>query len=404
VSSGTRARLTAVALALFATLCGSAAASPPKLSSDSAIVVDARTDGPLLQQRADRRRPIASTTKLMTALVVLENTRDSQVFTAPAYHAMPGESEIGLREGERMTVHDLLRALLLPSANDAAETLAVGVAGSVPAFVRKMNARARQLGLSETHYSTPVGLDDRRNYSSARDLAKLATIDMRNPRFSSVVDLPRASLRSGAHPRTVQNRNLLVGRYPFVNGVKTGHTRDAGYVLVGSASGRGAHVISVVLGEPSEDARDTDSIALLHYGLDRFRRVPVLVAGRPLRRAKVRWRGDERATLTADRTVALTVRRGTQLQVRVKAPRRLKGPLPAHRAVGTAEVIADGKVVRTAPVVTARPVPGAGFIRKLTSALGGALVTIAVLLLLIGCTLVALRARAVHRQRTRSGR
>ena len=151
-----------------------------------------------------------------------------------------------------MSVHDLLRALLLPSANDAAWDLAYNVGdGSVSRFVRLMNREAKRLGLRHTHYSNPIGLDDAHNYSTAADLAKLASIDMRIPAFAKIVDLTHATLKSGSHVRTVVNRNDLVARYHYVDGVKTGHTEQARYVLVGAAHRSGASIVSVVLGEPS---------------------------------------------------------------------------------------------------------------------------------------------------------
>ena len=392
-----------LAVACFAATSATAVAAddPPHLSSKSAIVVDAASGAVLFVQRPDAHRPIASTTKLMTALITLGRTRPSEVFSAPEYDPEPGESVIGLRKGERMSVHDLLRALLLPSANDAAETLAVGIGGSVRKFVRDMNVKARALGLSETHYSTPIGLDDPHNYSTARDLAHLASLLMRQRSFARIVDLPRALLRTGAYPRLVQNRNDLVGRYKFVDGVKTGHTADAGDVLVAAATAHGAHVISVVLGEPSEDQRDGDSLALLRYGLAQYHRVAAVVPGRTLKSVKVHWRA-ERAKLTAARPVSLTLRRGTPLSVRVRAPERLDGPLPARRRVGFVQVLVGGRLVRTVPLVTADAVPGAGFLRRLSAALGGVLVTIAVLLVVVVGTLVALRARALRLQRARS--
>jgi D-alanyl-D-alanine carboxypeptidase (penicillin-binding protein 5/6) len=388
---------------LLLILCAPATAAPPRLSAKSAIVVDARTGTVLFQQQADKRRAIASTTKLMTALLALEHTRQSEVFPAPAYHASPGESVIGLRKGERMSVHDLLRAMLLPSANDAAHALAVHVGKTEPRFVRMMNAEARKLDLTDTHYSTPIGLDDPGNYSTARDLASLARLDMRHKAFAKIVDLPRAGLLTGARQRLVTNRNDLVARYPFVDGVKTGHTLDAGYVLVGSAHGHGAHVISVVLGDPSEATRDADTLALLRYGIDQYRRVRPVVAGKTVASAKVRWR-DQEAALTPASGVALTLRRGTPLSVKVNAPSRLEGPLPARKKVGNVSVMVDGKVVRTVPLVTAAEVPGAGFLRKVSVSLGPALITVALLLILMAGTLVALRAHAMRLQRARSAR
>src|SRR5207248_827760 len=228
--------------------------------------------------------------------LAFQRARPEQVFTSPGYHGSTAESIIGLRKGERMTVHDLLRALLLESANDAAYTIAVNVADSESAFVDEMNLQAGSLGLNETHYENPIGLDDRQNYSSARDLAKLASHLMSDSRFASIVDLPSTALTSGSHERIVDNRNLLVGRYPFVDGVKTGHTSQAGFCLVGAGRAKGARVVSVVLHDPSEDARDSDTLALLKWGLAQYRRVHPVAARAVFARPKIKYRGSDRVS------------------------------------------------------------------------------------------------------------
>ncbi len=147
-----------------------------------------------------------------------------------------------------MSVRDLLTAMMLPSANDAAYALAEGVAGSVPAFVDRMNEEAARLGLDDTSYTTPIGLDDPGNGSSARDLATLAGELMKDKRFREIVSQTQATLETGAMPRTVTTRNTLMFSDPTVNGIKTGHTLGAGYVLVASAERGGIPLISVVLG------------------------------------------------------------------------------------------------------------------------------------------------------------
>jgi D-alanyl-D-alanine carboxypeptidase (penicillin-binding protein 5/6) len=298
-----------------------------------------------------------------------------------------------------MTVRDLVRAAMLPSANDAANALAVNVGGTRAAFVRMMNTRARALGLRETHFSTPVGLDDPGNYSSAHDLARLTTLLLRDRSFARTVDMPSARLRSGARPRVVANRNLLVQRHPFVDGVKTGHTARAGYVLVGSASRRGAQVVSVVLGTPSEAARDADSLALLRWGVAQFRRAKVVREGKRYARAGVRWREGDKVDLVASRDVTLTVRRGRKLTRRVDAPEEIEGPLPAGSRVGKVDVIQDGRVVRSVPLVTASPVEGAGIVRKAASSLGGPLPAIAFVGLVGATALLGLRIRATRGMR-----
>jgi D-alanyl-D-alanine carboxypeptidase (penicillin-binding protein 5/6) len=375
-----RSSCCAAALAALAAVLPSGAESAeraPPVRGDAALLVDAGTGETLLARRADRRHAIASTTKLMTALLALERARPNDVFTAPAYDAGPLESQIRLRKGERMKVADLLRALLLESANDAAVTIAENVSGSRSAFVADMNARAAELGLRGTSYENPIGFDGPDNHSTARDLASLARRLLRNRRFAAIVDMPVAKLRSGARRRVISNRNRLVRTHQFVDGVKTGHTREAGYVLVGSASRAGARVVSVVLGEPSESARDADTLALLRWGLDQFRKVRAVVAGRTLARAEVEHFDDRRVGLEAERGVTLTLRRGERAHMSVDAPEELEGPLPAGRPVGTVDIVYRGRVVRTVPLVTGESVPEAGTLRKLGGALGWAVAAVA---------------------------
>jgi serine-type D-Ala-D-Ala carboxypeptidase (penicillin-binding protein 5/6) len=391
-------RRTATALLALAVLAAPAQAraaekAPAVPNAKAAIVIDGRNGEVLFAKRPGARREIASTTKLMTALLTLERTRPRQVFRAADYHPAPVESQIGLRPGERMRVADLFTALMLESANDAAETLAEGIAGSRAAFVAAMNKRARELGLDGTSYANPIGLDDPLNYSTARDLAELTLDLMQLPRFARVVDTPVAQLRSGARPRTVENRNDLIGAYPFVNGVKTGHTTQAGYLLIGSArSGIGGRVISVVMGEPSEEGRDVDTLKLLRWGLSRFHRERVLDRHRPLARTDVEY-FDERTALVPQRGLVLTLRDGEPVSHRVDAPDQLSGPLSAGERVGSVIVSVDGERVRREPLVTATPVPAAGTVRVLTSVLGVPLTVLAVLAILIAAALVILRLR-----------
>ena len=361
--------------------------------AQAAILIDARDGGILFKRNPDERRAIASTTKLMTALLTLERAKPGDVYRAPAYNALPVESKIDLSAGERMRVDDLLEALLLESANDAAVTLAEGVSGSRPAFVRDMNTRAGEIGLTGTSYANPIGLDDPGNYSTARDLAALARRLMRNRRFASIVDMPVANLESGARPRVVANRNGLIGQHDFVDGVKTGHTGSAGYVLVGAARGRlGARVISVVLGEPSEAARDTESLALLRYGLDQFRRVQPLEQSKPVATAAVKY-FDERASLVPESGALVVTRRGQRVRTSVDAPEELEGALPAGRAVGRITVLRGDQVVRRVRLVTAAEVPGAGPLRVVVGTLGIALVPLlgAVALLVVALVVVVRR-------------
>lgn len=343
-------------LALLALAAPAGTAAPP-IDADSAIVVNAESGEQLHAVDPDSRHSIASATKLMTALLTLERAEMDETFSAADYAAAPIESKINLRPGERMRVRDLLIALMLESANDAAATLAEGIAGSRARFVRLMNRRARQLGLSGTSYANPIGFDDPSNYSTARDLATLARRLMRDRRFAAIVDLPRAVLVSGARRRVIANRNRLVGRHPFVDGVKTGHTQRAGYVLVGAAHGNGAKVISVVLRAPSESARDADTLALLRWAVRQYHRVRALTARRPLKRVFVEGHEGMRVPLVVRRTVNYTLRRGERLRRRVVAPPVLEGPLRRGARAGVVEVLYLDRIVARVPLVTARTVP-----------------------------------------------
>ena len=387
-----RSTVAVAAVLAAAAAPASAAESPPRVpGAQAAIVVDARDGTVMFAKRPDSERAIASTTKLMTALLALERARPRDVFSAPVYNASPAESRINLRAGERMTVHDLLEALLLESANDAAVTLAEGISGSREAFVDDMNDRAAELGLEHTSYANPIGLDEAGNYSSARDLARLTRVLLTRPRFARIVDMPEAQLESGSHPRVIDNRNDLVASYPWVSGVKTGYTLDAGNVLVGAANGPGGvRVISVVLGEPSEAARDQDTLTLLRWGLARFHRVRVLDQRRMLAQADVKYR-DNTARLVPRRGAVLTIRDGERIRRRVNAPDEVEGPLEAGVRVGTVTVLLDGRPVRRVALVTAEEVPGAGTFRVLLSWLGVPLTLILVLAILVAAVLAILK-------------
>ena len=178
-----------------------------------------------------------------------------------------------------MSVRDLMRGLLVESANDAAVTLAEGVSGSKRAFVRAMNRRAQQLKLTNTHYANPIGLDESGNYSTARDLVRLAVVLRTNRFFRTTTDRPSVRLTTGNRPRTFANRNTLVRSTDWVNGVKSGHTSQAGYVLVGSGRQNHIQLVSAVLGTPSVSARDAATLALLRSGFPRFQEITALRRG-----------------------------------------------------------------------------------------------------------------------------
>jgi D-alanyl-D-alanine carboxypeptidase (penicillin-binding protein 5/6) len=374
-----------------------AAAPPPGLAElpARALVLIARGSGKVLfAEHANVELPIASTTKLMTALVTVEREQAGRTLVEQPYTAGVGESLADVPAGGRLPLADMLRAMLLPSGNNVAYSLAVDVGGSVARFVSMMNALGALLNLGRTHFTTPIGLDTPGdNYSTATDLARLARVVLRDPLIAKIVDQTSARLADGV---VVDNRNDLVGAYRWIVGVKTGSTQDAGQCLVAAASLNGVHLISVVLGAPSEAARDADTLALLRYGLSLFRSVPVAVAGRVYASIPVTGRSRP-ARLIARRSLRVVLARSVRLHVSLNVvPARLVGPLRAGTVEGAIRVHENGRVVQSVALVTAAAVPAPRPVVQQGAlgwiAAGGAGLTIIVL----GCSLPLMRRRAMR--------
>ena len=244
---------------------------PPHITAKAAVIVDMDTGTILYSRNADKQLEMASTTKIMTAILILESLPLDQEVKVPAAAAGMTGSVLGLHRGETFTVEQLLYAMLVPSANDAAVTLAVAQAGSVKAFVAEMNARAEEMGLTNTHFVNNCGLHADGHYSSAKDLAKLASYAMHNPVFRRIVSTREYTLphAGGIAPLVIKTSNELLRDFDWVNGIKTGSTPWAGYCLVSSATKDGLTLISVVLGAKDQDTREAESKALLTYGFER---------------------------------------------------------------------------------------------------------------------------------------
>ncbi|MEZ5156502.1 MAG: D-alanyl-D-alanine carboxypeptidase family protein [Solirubrobacterales bacterium] len=373
-------------LAVAAVLPATAAAAtpesrPPRLDAATWLLVDLKDQAELAAHGASRRRAIASTTKLMTAYIAMSELKMSDELVVPRYDAAPAESVAGLTPGERLTVHDLIVAMMLPSANDAAVTVAEGVAGSQRAFVREMNSTATDLDLGDTHYSNPIGLDEKGNHSTAADLTVLAQDLLADKRFRRIVAMPTARLESGSQTRTVENTNTLLGTDPSVDGVKTGHTLDAGYVLVASAKRRGVPLLAAVLGASSEAARDAETERLLDYGFSLYDRE------RPVRRdggeasVSVRYE-DEPLELVAKRGVGVEVREDQRVRVDAEGPEQIEGPVAAGERLGQATVTVDGRFIDRVPLVAARAVAAPSIIDRAGGPLVVALIAGAAIVIL----------------------
>ena len=348
--------LPAVAIATLA-LCGPVHASAPPVQAQ-AYVVQSSVDGRTLAARsADTQRPMASITKLMTVLVALEGLPLDRVVTVPAVAARVGESSLDLDAGERLPVRDLVIGALVPSANDAATALAVAAGGSVPRFVAMMNRKARELGLSGTHYRNPHGLDEPGHVSTARDVATLLRVAMRNPVIRRYAGMASARLSDG---RTVDSTDNLISEVPGIVAGKTGHTSNAGWSQVAYARVGRVGITAAVLGEPSEASRDADLAALLRFGLASYRPSRVVDPGRTYASVPVGW-GLEPVRLVAPRALVRPAPIDRPLVERMVVPAVAALPVRDGQRLGTLLVRDGDRVVARSPLVAAaaRSEPGA---------------------------------------------
>jgi D-alanyl-D-alanine carboxypeptidase (penicillin-binding protein 5/6) len=253
---------------------------PPAIRARLAVLEDMSTGQVLYGKHAADRHPIASLTKIMTAVLVLGRTHPHDRVTVSRTAALTPPSDIGLKEGEQLTVHDLLEGLMLSSANDAAVALAEHVAGSARAFVATMNRRAAALGLRRTHFASPNGLDDH-GYSTARDLATLTAAAFGVPGFRRLVATKVADVEGppDKEARHLQNRNVLLWLYRGATGVKTGFTLGAGWCLVATAVRHGRRLVAVVLGDSSQSGSFSDAATLLNYGFAEFQESDLAAPG-----------------------------------------------------------------------------------------------------------------------------
>jgi serine-type D-Ala-D-Ala carboxypeptidase (penicillin-binding protein 5/6) len=337
----------------------SAETTPPPVKAKAVVVAD--SDGTVLYSlNADQRRAIASITKIMTAILTLEHTRPDREVRVTGSAPGVGESTFNLQLGERLRVRQLLTAALVQSANDAAWALAAYVGhGSVKRFVHLMNERADALGLTNTHYARPDGLDAKGGYSTALDTLTIAREAMKQPLFRKIVRT-KAGVVAG---RRLYVWNDLLRTYPGAIGVKTGHTDKAGWSEVAAAKQDGKVLYTVVLGSPSRTRRNKDLAALLDWGFAHYARLRIIDPAREYATARVPY-SNERVPLFAERGAAAVVRLGQPLVEKVSAPSEIHPPVGFGEAVGEVRVYDGKRLVARRPLIAAQSVPEPGLTTK----------------------------------------
>ena len=293
--------------------------------------MDADTGELLWSRHPDNPGLIASTTKIMTGWLACQAGEPERTVTIPAQAVGVEGSSLYLKEGESLTRRELLLGTMLQSGNDAALALALDIAGSEAAFVERMNAAARELGLQNTHFANPHGLDSEGNYGSARDLALLTAAALENPAFRQAVSTRSATV---AGDRVLTNHNKLLWRCPGCIGVKTGYTRAAGRLLVSAAERMGRTLICVTVNDPADWQ---DHMALLDWGFGQYRSEAVAQTGQPLMTAP----GGE--ILYAREDLSLGLRPGEE-------PRLIYVPGLSYTDPGLVRVLLNGKQIAGIPV------------------------------------------------------
>lgn len=356
-------RRTAALLAAFLALwlgtrmldARAAAQEAPNIRTNAkgAALIEAETGRVLFEQEGHLRLPMASTTKIMTALLALEQPDLEEPFIVDAKAIRVEGTSMGLREGDTATLHTLAYGMLLPSGNDAANAAAARIAGNVPAFAVQMNARAEEIGLMDTHFVTPSGLHDEAHYSSAVDMALLAREALKNPLFAEVCGKSSARVEFGNPPysRRLQNHNRLLEMCDGAVGVKTGFTKTAGRCLVSAVKRDGITLIAVTLNCPDDW---NEHIRLYEYGFSQVKpqtpevpKVSLPVAGGL--RASV-------PVAAQDVQEPLAALPGDNLETLVCAEPFLYAPVRRGQVVGCAFVRAGGRVLREIPLVAVRDV------------------------------------------------
>lgn len=339
--------------------------SPPSVAATAYLLIDANSGFVIAEKDADKVLPPASLTKMMTSYLVSAEIKsgrlnpDDMVNISVKAWKMGG-SRMYIREGTQVSVKDLLKGVIIQSGNDASVALAERVAGSEEGFVQMMNSQAAQLGMTNTQYKNSTGWPAEGHYTTPRDLAKLARALINDyPEHYALYAQKYFEYNDIRQP----NRNRLLFTDSTVDGVKTGHTEEAGFCLVASSEKEGMRLISVVMGTTSEGSRAAESQKLLAHGFRHYFTRPIYKANQTITTAKL-WKSEqETVDLVVTQPVSLTVPRGSESRIKSTAMLDpfIEGPITKHQELGHATITLDGKELAKVPLVAKTAVAKAGF-------------------------------------------
>lgn len=329
--------------------------APPANAAKGVFMFNPNDGKVLFSQNPDMELPMASTTKMMTALLIIEDGHNmNDKVTCSQRCATIGESSIYLQQGESLTVEQMLNGLLIPSGNDAAIALAEYDAGSVEAFVAKMNKRAAELGMTHTHFVTPHGLDEPGHYTTARDFAILGAEVMKHQKLREIVKRAEYNIPGYGSPdgRTLINTNHML-KYPYVDGIKTGYTDNAQECIVISAEQNGVSLIITYLGGPTLAQRDQDIYNLIQYGFASYANRTVVQAGKEYASIPVPYSRDRKLSLVADGNLSKQVYLKDSVDYRLVLPHELALPIKKGDKVGLVEAYDGDQMLGSVYLVAA---------------------------------------------------
>lgn len=336
--------------------CISAKAADNALSINAKafVLMDPISGRILLEKNSQEKMAMASTTKIMTAIVALEKgDLQSQIRVSPRAASIGGSS-FYLKPGDVLTLEDMLFGLMLPSGNDAAVAIAEHIAGTEDKFVQIMNQKALELGALNTHFTNPHGLDDPEHYTTAVDLAVISRYALKNIKFREIVQTKTKEIKYGDIDRQIFNTNRLLWEFEGADGIKTGYTGKAGRCLVATAKNNGFHLLSVVLGSQNHFE---DSKKLLNYGFENYKLKNIISKNNYLTTVNVENGVIKTVDLIAKDSITLPIEESENIKFKLIVPKKIKAPVFKGEEVGQVQVYIDDDLVTSTSLITAKDVP-----------------------------------------------
>ena len=341
----------------------------PELNARIALIYDRASGRIIYEKNGNKQTPMASTTKILTSIVILENADLKETVTIGSKAAGTGGSRLGLKKNDKITVNDLLYGLMLRSGNDAAVALALHVGGSIEGFADMMNKKAEELGLTNSHFVVPHGLDNEGHYTTAYELAKMADYALNIPKFKEIVSSKSATIYINGYPKAINNTNNLLGSVSGVYGVKTGFTNGAGRCLVSSCKRGELDIITVVIGANTNNQRTADTKELIEYAFNNFSLINI---GKIIQDKFEQWKNINEGRIYVNKGIengiklylekpkksVMAVRKDSidKIDIEVNSLFYMEAPVAKDQVIGNLRVIINGEEIEVLEIRAIREV------------------------------------------------